>query len=154
MLPVWGSSQVNAVQGLQEDRVPKLWKDRHMQVVCWKKYEKPTGAKFGGKGKPGGGEKGVAFIAHKETRDGAWILDLGCTQHLTGDKGKFKTLEAVGSRKKIEFGNKQSLAAEGVGEVELCDTGWEASGDLAGGVVHSGSCGESIFGEKGHGEGS
>jgi hypothetical protein len=31
----------------------------------------------------------------------------------------FKTLEAVGSRKQIEFGNKQSLAAEGVGEVEL-----------------------------------
>jgi hypothetical protein len=36
-----------------------------------------------------------------------------------GVKGKFKTLEAVRSRKEIEFGNKQSLAAEGVGEVEL-----------------------------------
>jgi hypothetical protein len=31
----------------------------------------------------------------------------------------FKTLDAVGSRKAIEFGNQQSLAAEGVGEVEL-----------------------------------
>jgi hypothetical protein len=91
-----------------------------MQARCWKKHGKPMGAKFGGKGKPGGGEKGVAFTAHKETRDGAWILDLGCTQlHLTGDKGMFKTLEAVGSGKKIEFGNQQSLAAEGVGEVEL-----------------------------------
>jgi hypothetical protein len=88
----------------------------HMQAVCWKKHGKPTGAKFEGKGKPGGGEKGVAFTAHKETRDGAWILDSGCTQHLTGDKGMFKTLEAVGSRKEIEFGNQQSL---GVGEVEL-----------------------------------
>jgi hypothetical protein len=46
-------------------------------------------------------------------------LDSGCTHHLTGDKGKFKTLKAVGSRKKIEFGNKQSLAAKDVREVEL-----------------------------------
>jgi hypothetical protein len=94
-------------------------KTGHMHAVCWKKHGKPTGAKFGGKGKPKGGEKGVAFTAHEETRDEAWILDLGCTQHLTGDKGMFKTLEAVRSRKEIEFGNKQSLATEGVGEVEL-----------------------------------
>jgi hypothetical protein len=53
----------------------------------------------------------------------------------------FKTLEAVESRKEIEFGNQQSLAAEGVEEVELrCVTGWGASGDLEGGVLHSGSC--------------
>jgi hypothetical protein len=94
----------------------KTW---HMQVVCWKKHEKPTGAKFERKRKLGGGEKGVAFTAREGTRDGAWILDSGCTLHLTRDKGKFKTLEAVGSRKEIEFGNTQSLAAEGVGEVEL-----------------------------------
>jgi hypothetical protein len=87
--------------------------------VCWKKHGKPTEAKFEGKGKPGGGEKGVAFTAQKEIEDGAWILNLGCTQHLTGDKGKFNTLDAVGSRKVMKFGNKQSLAAEGVGEVEL-----------------------------------
>jgi hypothetical protein len=40
-------------------------------------------------------------------------------QHLTGDKGKFKILETVVSRKVIEFGKKQTPAAEGVGEVEL-----------------------------------
>jgi hypothetical protein len=40
-------------------------------------------------------------------------------QHMTGDKGKFKTSKALGKGKEIEFGNKQSLAAEGVGEVEL-----------------------------------
>jgi hypothetical protein len=40
-------------------------------------------------------------------------------QHLTGDKGKFKTLKALRRGKEIEFGNKQSLAAKGVGEVEL-----------------------------------
>jgi hypothetical protein len=90
-----------------------------MQVVCWKKHGKPTGAKFGGKGKPESGEKGVAFTAHEEIGDGAWIFNSGFTQHLTGEKGKFKTLKAVRSRKEIEFGNKQSLAAEGVGEVEL-----------------------------------
>jgi hypothetical protein len=28
LLPVWESSQVDGVQGLQGDRVPKLWKDR------------------------------------------------------------------------------------------------------------------------------
>jgi hypothetical protein len=65
------------------------------------------------------GEKGVAFTAQAESFDGAWILDSGCTQHLIGDKGKFKTLKALGSCKEIEFGNKQSLAAEGVREVEL-----------------------------------
>jgi hypothetical protein len=72
---------------------------------------------------------------------------LGCTQHRTGDKGKFKTLEAMGSRKEIEFGDKQSLAAEGVGEVKsfsMCDIGWGASGDLEEGVLHSGGCDESI----------
>jgi hypothetical protein len=79
-------------------------------------------------------------------------LNSGCTQHLTGDKGKFKTLKAVGRRKEIEFGNKQSLASEGVGEVELwCVT---PDGDLDGNVLHSGRCNESILGEKGHGEGS
>jgi hypothetical protein len=92
-------------------------KTGHMHDVCWKKHGKPTGAKFGGKGKLGSGEKGVAFTAHEEIGARAWILDLG--QHLTGDKGKFKILEAAGSRKEIEFGNKQTLAAEGVGEVEL-----------------------------------
>jgi hypothetical protein len=94
-------------------------KTGHMLVVCWKKHDKPTGAKFGGKGKPRSAEKGVAFTALEEIGDGAWILEWGCTQHLTGDERKFKTLEAVRSRKEIEFGNKQSLAAEGVGEVKL-----------------------------------
>jgi hypothetical protein len=92
-------------------------KQGHMQAVCWKEYGKPAGAK--GKGKPRSGEKGVAFTAHAESFDGAWILKSGCTQHLTGDKGKFKTLKALERGKEIEFGNKQSLAAEGVGEVEL-----------------------------------
>jgi hypothetical protein len=63
-----------------------------MQTVCWKEHGKPAGAK--GKRKPRSGEKGVAFTAHAESFDGAWILDSGCTQHLTGDKGKFKTLKA------------------------------------------------------------
>jgi hypothetical protein len=44
------------------------------------------GAKFGGKEKPKNGENGVTFTAHEETRDGAWILDSRCAQHLTGDK--------------------------------------------------------------------
>jgi hypothetical protein len=65
---------------------------------------KPMGAKFVGKGKLGSREKGVAFTAYREAGDGAWIMDLGCTQYLTGDKGKFKAMETVGSRKKIEFG--------------------------------------------------
>jgi hypothetical protein len=57
-----------------------------MQVVCWKKHGKPTWTKFGGKGKPGGGEKGVTFTAHEE--------------HLTKEKAKFKTLKAMGSHGK------------------------------------------------------
>jgi hypothetical protein len=98
--------------------VPKLRKDGAHAGCVLEEARKASGAKFGGKGKPGSGEKGVAFTAHEEVGDDAWILDLGCTQHLTGDKGKFKTLEAVKSRKEIDFGNKQFLA-EGVGEVEL-----------------------------------
>jgi hypothetical protein len=85
-----------------------------VQAVSWKKHGMPARAKFGGKGKPRSGEKGVAFTAHGDPGRG---VDLGCTQHLTEDKGKFKTSEALGSRKEIS--NKQSLAAEGVGEVEL-----------------------------------
>jgi hypothetical protein len=57
--------------------------------------------------------------AHAESFDGAWILDSGCTQHLTGNKGKSKTLKALERGKGIKSGNKQSLAAEGMGEVEL-----------------------------------
>jgi hypothetical protein len=93
-----------------------------MQVVCWKKHGSQRGLSLEAKGSPEAAERGsfhIAFTAHEETRDRAWILDSGCTQHLTRNKRMFKTLEAVGSRKEIEFGNQQSLAVEGVGEVEL-----------------------------------
>jgi hypothetical protein len=82
-------------------------------------------------------------------------VDLGFRVHATSNQrqGEVQDLGSRESRKEIEFGNKQSLAAEGVGEVELwCVTSdREASGDLEGGVIHFGSWGKSIPGEKGHG---
>jgi hypothetical protein len=99
-----GAHRMTECKVSKEIECRRCGKQGHMQAVCWKEHGKPVRAK--GKGKPKSGEKGVAFIAHAESFDGAWILDLGCTQYLTGDKGKFKTLKALGRGKEIEFGNK------------------------------------------------
>jgi hypothetical protein len=48
-----------------------------------------------------------------------WVLDSGSTQHLTGDRSKFREMETLTTEKQIQFGNKQYLTAEGVGKVEL-----------------------------------
>jgi hypothetical protein len=65
LLSMWWSSQNDGVQSLQvEIECRSCGKQGHIQAVCWKEHEKPAGAKFGGKGKPKSGEKGVAFTAH------------------------------------------------------------------------------------------
>jgi hypothetical protein len=76
MLLVWGSSQVDGVQGLKGNRVPKLWKDGAHAGYVLEKAREANGAEIGSKGKTGGGEKGVAFTAHEEIGDGARILML------------------------------------------------------------------------------
>jgi hypothetical protein len=64
--------------------------------------------------------QGVAFIAVEEADPGQWFLDSGASQHMTGDKSLFKTLEALKDGEgEIKFGNKGVLKATGVGTVEL-----------------------------------
>jgi hypothetical protein len=80
--------------------------------VCSKKHEKPTGAKFGGKGNPEGGEKGVAFNAHEETWTGRgyWIWG---AHSIPGTKRSLRPW------KPWEVERRSTSAAEGLGEVEL-----------------------------------
>ena len=56
--------------------------------------------------------------------DDKWVLDLGSSQHLTGDKSLFGTLEMFeGSGREITFGDKGVLVAEGSGSIKLrCET--------------------------------
>ncbi len=47
-------------------------------------------------------------------------MDSGASQHMTGDKSLFKTLELLkDGKREIKFGNKGVLKATGVGTVEL-----------------------------------
>jgi hypothetical protein len=64
--------------------------------------------------------QGVAFTATEEADPGQWFLDSGASQHMTGDKSPFKTLEPLkDGEREIKFGNKGVLKATGVGTVEL-----------------------------------
>jgi transposase InsO family protein len=66
-------------------------------------------------------EKGVAFAAGSvSVKSEEWVLDSGCTQHLTGKRGLFKTFELLDKGARVmHFGNEQSLEAQGIGTVEL-----------------------------------
>ncbi|GAQ93544.1 hypothetical protein KFL_016370010 [Klebsormidium nitens] len=71
-----------------------------------------------------GGRQGVAFVAGEGAETGRWIVDTGASQHMTGVKSSFSTLEMLqpGTRA-IKFGNKGFLEVAGVGTVELrCET--------------------------------
>ena len=72
-------------------------------------------------GKP---STGVAFSAIEGVSDDEWILDSGSSQHLTGDKSLFETLEMFrGKGREITFGDKGTLLAEGSGTLKLlCET--------------------------------
>ena len=51
---------------------------------------------------------------------GEWLVDSGSSQHLTGDKSLFETLDMFGgSGREFTFGDKGTLWAEGSGSVEL-----------------------------------
>jgi hypothetical protein len=62
---------------------------------------------------------GVAYTAYaEEPLASKWVLDSGSTQHLTGDRSKFREMETLTTEK--QFGNnKQYLTAEGVEKVKL-----------------------------------
>ncbi|GAQ92838.1 hypothetical protein KFL_011620050 [Klebsormidium nitens] len=62
-------------------------------------------------GKP---PKGVAFSVIEGVSTDEWLVDSGSSQHLTGDKSLFETLEMFeGSGREFTFGNKGTLSAEG-----------------------------------------
>ena len=57
--------------------------------------------------------KGVAFSVIEGVADDEWVLDSESSQHLTGDKSLFETLEMFeGSGREITFGDKGVLVAE------------------------------------------
>jgi hypothetical protein len=64
--------------------------------------------------------QGVAFTMAKEADLGQWFVDSRASQHMTGDKSLFKTLEPLkDGKREIKFGNKGVLKATRVGTVEL-----------------------------------
>ncbi|XP_043699904.1 uncharacterized protein LOC122650565 [Telopea speciosissima] len=58
----------------------------------------------------------TAFQAH--SKPSPWILDSGCSTHMTGDKDKFLNLEHVG-KSSIRFGNNDGARVEGKGKIRL-----------------------------------
>jgi hypothetical protein len=64
--------------------------------------------------------QGVAFTAVEEADLGQWFLESGASQHMTGDKSLFKTLESLkDGEREIKFGNKGVFKVTRVGTVEL-----------------------------------
>lgn len=49
-----------------------------------------------------------------------WVVDSGCTQHMTGDPRKFTTLsEDTQGHEKITFGGSEYDNVEGVGNIDI-----------------------------------
>jgi hypothetical protein len=101
-------------------------KSGHMRVTCYQEHGPPERPPWKGKGNFGGSSGntgqsgGVAYTAYAEDPWASmWILNSGSTQHLTGDRSKFREMETLTTEKQILFRNKQYLTAEGVEKVEL-----------------------------------
>ncbi|XP_043710218.1 uncharacterized protein LOC122659136 [Telopea speciosissima] len=56
------------------------------------------------------------LMAH--SKPSRWILDSGCSTHMTGDKDKFLNLEHVG-KGSVRFGNNDGARVEGKGKIRL-----------------------------------
>ncbi|XP_043714578.1 uncharacterized protein LOC122662940 [Telopea speciosissima] len=65
---------------------------------------------------------GQAYKFHKQeqahSKPSPWILDSGCSTHMTGDKDKFLNLEHVG-KGLVRFGNNDGARVEGKGKIRL-----------------------------------
>jgi len=66
-----------------------------------------------------GGKQQVAFMAMNKGADDSWVLDSGCSSHLTAQRGVFSSYEQLCSPVYITFGNGQRAAAVGRGSVPL-----------------------------------
>ena len=53
-------------------------------------------------------------------KDDKWIIDSGCSHHMTGDKSKFKTFELYDGNN-VKFGNDAPCPIKGKGSVVLIE---------------------------------
>ena len=49
-----------------------------------------------------------------------WLIDSGCSRHMTGDRGWFSSLTPVKTREYVTFGDKGRGRVMAVGEVISC----------------------------------
>jgi hypothetical protein len=86
LLPVWGSSQVDGVQGLQADRVPKLWEERvHAGGVLAEAREANGGKVWGQREARRRRERGSFHRSRRNTGRG---VDLGFGVHAASNRGQ------------------------------------------------------------------
>ena len=60
---------------------------------------------------------GIALFAEGE--ENQWYIDSGCSRHMTCDKSKLRTYNALEKEKKVTFGNDSPAVIKGKGSVFL-----------------------------------
>ena len=73
----------------------------------------------------------MALISHVRKND-TWIIDNGCSHHMTGDKTKFEYFEHY-NRDSVRFGNNEPCCIKGKGCISLtnelvCDNAYWVEG--------------------------
>ena len=73
----------------------------------------------------------MAYTENKQTRDGElWYLDLGCSNHMTGNKSIFSDFNE-NFRENVKLGNDSSISVMGKGSVKVSmNTKMENIGDV------------------------
>ena len=54
--------------------------------------------------------------------ENVWLIDSGCSRHMTGDRGWFSSLTPVNTREYVTFGDKGRGRVMAVGEVNVSDS--------------------------------
>ena len=62
-------------------------------------------------------EDKMVLISHVRKND-TWIIDSGCTHHMTGDKAKFEKCEDYDDGS-VRFGNNEPCCIKGRGKISL-----------------------------------
>lgn len=76
------------------------------------------------KGKEKEEEEEVMFMAMNEEPEqsgGVWLIDSGCSNHMSGEKSLFQHIQAT-PRHTIRVGDGKALKVEGIGKVALCSS--------------------------------
>jgi hypothetical protein len=89
----------------------KMKEDNHMPNVCiptttWKRKEIPHNENFR-----------IALVAKECKEEDEWLIDSGCSSHMTGDQSKFVSLKKKGGN--VAFGDDSSTKILGKGIVKL-----------------------------------